>query len=314
MNVQAQGVADALGVNVTFKQVNPTGVWRAMAPWGPVSPLERFAREGSQFAPPWPDVAIATGRLSIPYMRAIGRVAGGRTFRVVLQDPKTSASIADLIWVPAHDTRRGANVFTTLAAAHSFSPARIAAMRSTVPPEIASLAGPRVAVILGGPNAVYRYSERSLRDIKRRLSQLARHAGSFLVTPSRRTPGPLIEAVREATNNVPHIFWDFEGENPYPQFLAQADMLVVTADSVNMTGEACATGRPVYVFEPDGGSAKFSRFHDALRRYGATRELPAAAGQLETWSYQPLHCAADIAREIERRWQALRAPGPPSGR
>ena len=46
------------------------------------------------------------------------------------------------------------------------------------------------------------------------------------------------------------------------------------ADSVNMTGEACATGRPVYVFEPGPGSPKFARFHAALRRHGATRSLP----------------------------------------
>ena len=76
------------------------------------------------------------------------------------------------------------------------------------------------------------------------------------------------------------------------------------SDSVNITGEACATGRPVYVFHPDGKSAKFDRFHDALRRYGATRPLPARFERLESWSYAPLDSATRIAREIERRWIA----------
>ncbi|MGD9867224.1 MAG: ELM1/GtrOC1 family putative glycosyltransferase, partial [Hyphomicrobiales bacterium] len=76
------------------------------------------------------------------------------------------------------------------------------------------------------------------------------------------------------------------------------------------TGEACATGKPVWVFEPEGGSPKFARFHEALRRYGATRALPASIGQLESWSYTPLDSAALIAREIERRWMARRARTP----
>jgi mitochondrial fission protein ELM1 len=69
-----------------------------------------------------------------------------------------------------------------------------------------------------------------------------------------------------------------------------------------MTGEACATGNPVYVFEPSGGSAKFRRFHEALQRHGATRPLPAALTALETWCYEPLHSAAIIAAEVERRY------------
>jgi hypothetical protein len=80
-------------------------------------------------------------------------------------------------------------------------------------------------------------------------------------------------------------------------------MFVVSADSINMTGEACASAKPVYVFEPTGGSAKFTRFHESLRRYGATRKLPESFSQLETWTYAPLDSASQIAAEIERRWR-----------
>ena len=75
---------------------------------------------------------------------------------------------------------------------------------------------------------------------------LARLGASFMVTPSRRTHKRLLDAAREATSESPRIVWDGEGTNPYPGFLANADLLVVTADSVNMTGEAAATGRPVW--------------------------------------------------------------------
>ena len=81
----------------------------------------------------------------------------------------------------------------------------------------------------------------------------------------------------------------------------------MTADSVNMTGEACATGRPVYVFEPAGGSAKFGRFHAALQAHGATRPLPDRLSVLETWSYPPLDSARTIAAEVESRWGRRRS-------
>ena len=76
-----------------------------------------------------------------------------------------------------------------------------------------------------------------------------------------------------------------------------------------MTGEACATGRPIYVFHPSGGSAKFTRYHDSLAELGATRPLPARLTALEEWEYEPQVSADLIAQEIERRyWQQRRRP------
>ena len=304
MDVQCLGVGDALGVRVELKHVDPGPMWRSMAPWGPVAPSERFGEPSSLFAPPWPDIAISSGRQSVPYLRALRRAAGGTTYTVILQDPKTGPGVADLIWVPCHDRRRGANVITTLTAAHSFSPARLASLRANPPTNLAALPRPILGVSLGGPNSVYRFDEADAARLAAALAGLAKHAASLVVTPSRRTPRHVLAAVEAATRGTPRLIWDGAEPNPYADYLANADMLVVTADSVNMTGEASATGRPVYVFEPAGGSAKFRRFHDALRRHGATRPLPDAATGLESWHYEPLDSGAEIGREIERRWRS----------
>jgi mitochondrial fission protein ELM1 len=301
MQVQARGVADALGVAAEWKQVRPRRPWSVIAPWGPVDPAERFGNEQGTFGPPWPRLAIATGRQSIPYLRALRRRAGIATYTVVLQDPKTGANTADLIWVPEHDRRRGPNVITTLTAPHSFSQARLVELQRTLPPFIAALPRPRIAVILGGKNGVYRFTEADDDRFEASLRSFARLGASFLVTPSRRTHKRLLAAAVRATEGAPRFIWDETGDNPYPAFLAHADQFVVTADSVNMTGEPCATGRPVWVFQPSGGSAKFERFHESLRRYGATRLLPETVTKLETWTYTPLDSAQEIAREIERR-------------
>ena len=65
---------------------------------------------------------------------------------------------------------------------------------------------------------------------------------------------------------------------------------------------------------PEGGSPKFTRFHEALRRHGATRPLPDPFDRLETWSYAPLTSSDAIAAEIARRWvkrrQMLGTPQP----
>lgn len=302
MDVQARGVADALGIPYEFKRVAPRGVWAVAAPWGPVAPSERFGQPGSAFAQPWPDIAIATGRASIPYIRALKRRAGARTYTVVLQDPKTGPGTADLIWVPAHDTRRGANVITTLTAPHSFSPIRLSELRAHVPPAIAALPKPRVAVILGGKNGVYDFTEPDDERFAASLASLGRLGASFMITPSRRSHQRLIRAADKATDGCPRILWDGQGENPYPQFLAHADALIVTADSVNMCGEACATGKPVFVFAPSGGSAKFSRFHDGLTSAKAVRPLPRDFAAIEQWTYPPIDSAATIAAEIRARW------------
>lgn len=306
MVVQARGVADALGLDYQMKEVHPSKLWRLLAPWGPVDPAARIGQPGSDFAPPWPAVAIATGRASIPYIRTIRKLAGAKTYTVVLQDPRTGPDVADLIWVPTHDKRRGANVFTTLTAPHSFNPRRLAELAQNLPHDIASLPRPRIAVILGGKNGIYKFTEADDARFAASLKSLVGLGASFLITPSRRTHKRLIAAAEGATRPAPRILWTGEGENPYPYFLAAADALIVTADSVNMCGEACATGRPVYIFTPSGGSAKFTRFHEGLAAHGATRPLPTTFETLGHWSYEPLDSASRIAEEISQRYARRR--------
>ena len=80
-----------------------------------------------------------------------------------------------------------------------------------------------------------------MRQMANQLLQAARECGgSLAVTTSRRT-GKQNEAIlREGLNGVPLLFWDGKGENPYLGFLALADAIVVTDNSVSMVSEACA--------------------------------------------------------------------------
>ena len=70
------------------------------------------------------------------------------------------------------------------------------------------------------------------------------------------------------------------GDNPYYAYLAVADALLVTADSVSMVSEAAATGKPVHIIDLGGGDAKFARFHETMREAGITRPFAGADREL----------------------------------
>lgn len=292
---QALGVAEALGVDYELRRVTPMGLIKLLAPWGP-------ADSAFDCRPPWPALAIAVGRTAMPALRLVRRRAGAGTFTVALQDPHTSARIADLIWVPEHDRRRGGNVITTLTPPHRFTARLLAELRAKSDAVIDALPHPRVMVALGGVSKVWRYTAEDCRRLAAALRRLGEAGASFLLTPSRRTPPEVLAAARAVVSAYPHIVFTGEGENPYARFLAKADAIVVTADSVSMTGEAVATGRPVLVFRPSGGSAKFLRFHDALAACGATRPLEADGPIDLDWSHPPIEAAGEIAHTIEQRW------------
>jgi len=205
--------------------------------------------------------------------------------------------------VPKHDRRRGANVITTLTPPHRFTPELLEELRTLPAPAIEALAQPRVMLAVGGAAKVWRFSDVDIECLAAAIKRIGEAGASFMVTTSRRTPEAVHVALAAALQPFQHILYSGQGENPYAQFLAKADLIIVTADSVSMTGEALASGRPVYVFSPSGGSEKFRRYHEALKQVGATRELKPELPVTFDWAHAPIFAADQIARAIEERWQ-----------
>jgi mitochondrial fission protein ELM1 len=296
--VQALGIAEALGVVPEVKRITQAPPWRWLAPWGPV-------KDANAITPPWPDLVIAAGRQSIPFARYIRREAAGKTFVAVLQDPRVPASWFDFVWVPAHDKLRGPNVLATIVSPHRLTPERLAQEATRIGPQIVRLPHPRVAVLLGGTNAVFRFDEQAAVRIGDELAELAkRYKAGLMVTPSRRTGARQAEIIRERIKSVPGVMWNGEGANPYFGYLGAADAVLVTCDSVNMVGEAAGTGKPVYVIGLKGGSAKWKRFLGAVYAHGAARPF---AGKLESWRYTPLNATQDIATALMRAFRQHQA-------
>lgn len=304
--VNCLGVARELGLEPVLRPVNPRPLYQFFAPWGPADPRD------SALQGPLPDLVFASGRATAPYLRAIKKASNGKTFTIFLQDPRIGTRAADLIWVPEHDRLRGENVCVTLTSPHHLRPAVLAHARAHPDPRLAHLPARRIGLVLGGPSGNHRFEPRDFMMLAAVAREILLAGHGLMVTPSRRTPPELMEAIQAAVTSARRpgqaFVWTGEGENPYAQILAQAQALIVTGDSANMLGEACATGVPVHVYEPTGRSEKMTGFLDRLVDAGAVRRLPDRRDgdwMDAHWSYEPVDATAQIASTIVQRYSSF---------
>ncbi len=292
----ALGVAEAIGLGFQMMRVGASGVFDVLAPYGPLAPAER----ARFLAAPFAEIIIGCGRATVPVLRAMKQARGAKVFAVMLQDPRASRGVMDMIWTPAHDRLRGDNVFTTLTSPHPISAQRLARERAAPDPRLARLPRPRAAVILGGPSGATTYAPADFERLGAAVAQLCAQDYSVMATPSRRTPPAMLAALRQGLGNSPAMIWDGAGDNPYAAMLALAEMILVTGDSANMIGESVATGAPVHVFEPRAsGGGKIGGMIDALARAGAVLRFN---GSFAHFAYAPIDSSQAIAKEILRRF------------
>jgi mitochondrial fission protein ELM1 len=298
---QPLGIAERLGV--PFRTV-PLG-WGPLArvpwPWPSLAGLDPAAR--ARLRAPWPRLVLSAGRRSAPVARWLGR-QGARL--VHCMRPGAGAAGFDLLVLGRHDLPparssqdqppEAANAFPILGACHRMTPARLAAARAEWA-ALADLPRPRVALLVGGPVR----AENMAPGIAAALgAEVAGFAGSVLATASRRTGAAATEALAGALAGRPHRLhrWGEEGPNPYAGFLAWADAVVVTGDSVSMLSESLATAVPVFIADPGGLGPRHMRLHGSLIAAGQARMLAAAPAPFPR---QPLDEAGRVAAEIRAR-------------
>jgi mitochondrial fission protein ELM1 len=215
-------------------------LWAAAVGPGPDGPAVRDRRLAR-----WPALVLSAGRRAAPVALWLGR-RGART--VHCMRPGFGAARFDLLVVGRHDAPApAANLLPILGAAHRMSPARLAGARAEWA-ALGNLPGPRVAVLVGG---AVRSEGLDMATAAALVPGIRRHfpRATLLVTTSRRTGAEATARIAADLAATPHrLFrWGDGGPNPYAGYLAWADAVVVTADSVSMLAEACATGVPVLV-------------------------------------------------------------------
>lgn len=307
---QVRALASAMGLDTTLRRIHLRAPWRWFAPrlvsashWALASAQRR------EFVSPWPQFAIGCGRQAALLTRALRAWSGGATFTVQILDPRIDPALFDVVIAPNHDGLGAANAIRTLGALNPVDDAwlaRAAAEFST----LQQLPQPRTALLVGGPHRELSLDAAWLDGLVSRLESLLGHGGgSLMIALSRRTPPAWASRLRSVFRSSCVHFWGGvqDGVNPYAGYLAHADRVVVTPDSVNMLSEACAIGKPVLSYLPQAARGKLADFHTALRAQGRCHDLGDA--EISTLPLlPPLRETAAVAAQV---WQRYQAHGPP---
>ena len=205
--------------------------------------------------PPWPELVLTAGRRNEPVARWIQRQAGGpAACRLVhVGRPWAPVEAFDLIvTTPQYALPRHPRILHTEAPMHRVSAAALAEAAARWRPRLADLPCPRIAVMLGGHVGPWTFTAGKGRALGRQVDAMARDLGAaLLVSTSARTPPTVVSALA-AELTAPHRLYRWRAgdpDNPYLGFLALADRIVVTSDSMSMLVEATATAKPVFVFD-----------------------------------------------------------------
>jgi mitochondrial fission protein ELM1 len=249
----------------------------------------------SKLQAPWPDLVISCGVRNEPVCRWIRQQSGGKTRYVHVGRPWGKLSGFDLVvTTPQYRVPVASNVLHNTLTLHQVTAKRLAESANRWRDSFSALPQPHIAVIVGGNSGPFTLGRKAADRLARHASLLARESGgSLLVTTSSRTSQAVTRVLREKLD-VPNYFYQWRGgddDNPYFGILALGERLIVTADSIAMVSEACATGKPVQLFDLGGMCPQ----HDLPRDFRPGGTLYAG---LMRWLWQPL--SRDIT-EVHRQ-------------
>jgi len=304
---QALSLALAMRVSPRVLRIALRAPWRWFGP-GFVrgASLSILRWQWQTLSSPWPALAIGCGRHAAVITRALREASGGATFAVQILDPRVDPKHFDLVVAPRHDALEGGNVIQTMGSLNPVDDAWLADAKMEFS-TLEQLPQPRTALLVGGRRHGLAMDDPWFDALLAQLERWReRDGGSMLITTSRRTPPEWRERLRGAFKNGTTCFWggEADGANPYPGYLAVADRIVVTPDSVNMLSEACATGAPVFTSLPANAPAKLAAFHAELVDQGWLHDIHADTTQLH--QPPPMREMSAIASKVWHHIEATR--------
>lgn len=306
---QALGVGEKLRLPFDIKEIRYgalgglPNILRGSSLLGLTTQSKKRVRTG-----PFPSLVISAGRRTAPVARYIKKHRP-KTRLIHIMWPDAGMDAFDCIVLPTHDREHAdrGNVLRVLGAPHRINEHLLMAARHKWEAELpATIQPPRIAVLLGGSSKHGKFN----RDDFTALGKLAHraaecHQASLLVSTSRRTGKSGEEAFMAEVEDTLHHLHRWNGPtkpeaNPYMGYLALADAIIVTADSISMCSEACFTGKPVYIYVPKTLSAKHRRFVNILIAGGYANELDSdSIRELRPpMKKDPLDSASTVAHHI----------------
>jgi mitochondrial fission protein ELM1 len=270
-------------------------------------------RRSSRLRPPWPDLVIAGSRRSAPVARWIKKQSGGRTRLVHLMHTQAPLAAFDLIvTTPQYRLPSRPNVLHNVGPLNQLDATRLRAEAARWTPRLADLPRPYTVLLVGGDSSSYALDPATAGRLGREVSaQVRLSGGTLLLSTSARTPAGAADALRAAVDCRAHVYrWrPDDAENPYSAFLALADRFIVTADSASLVAEACATGRPVELFDWPLRAAARRGVKGWLRRWGEVRNRDDRAASARLYDGLVYVGLIKPARDFGAFHRALEARG-----
>lgn len=306
---QCLGVADRLGIPYDIKEIRYD--WMVKLPnvlRG--TSLRGITKESaSSFKKPWPDVVIAAGRRTTPVARWIKRKSPS-TKLVHLMWPDGGAKEFDCIVLPSHDKDHNdiPQILRVLGAPHRVTPHILEEATTKWQPALSDLPQKRIALLVGGSSKHGAFTDADYHRLGALTKTLTIGVeGAVLMTTSRRTGAAGEKILSEHINALPHHSHTWGGkseDNPYLGYLALADAIVVTADSIAMCSEACATHKPVFIYQPVSLGKKHQRFVNTLigTGYAYPLEEDFVSEIRQPLKHTPLDSAKTVAEHIRNTW------------
>ena len=304
---QAQGVIDALpsGIEVVEKKLVYNKL-SGLPNWLRGRTLLGLDKESQkEITEPWPDYVLSISRRTVPVARYIKK-QNFRTKLIQLMHPgHTGLKDFDLVVVPEHDKNKehSDNIHYIIGCPHRVTPKYLSDAKNKWAEKFADLPHPITALIIGGAIKGKPFSKDNALslglDVKKFKQQ---DKGSLLITTSRRTGSESEKIILEQLKDIPQFdyLWGDTSDNPYSGFLACADNIIVTGDSVSMCCEATGTGKPIYLFTGQNWlSDKHMRFVRSLCETGCAVMLDSEYAA-DFKPQKSLNAAAEVAALIEK--------------
>lgn len=228
-----------------------------------------------------PEMVVGVGQAVRPYLVQVKRHLP-HCFAVHILDPYKDYDALDLVVIPAHEPHTPReNIITTTALLTQVNSSMLVDVMEEVQagayPQLplSALPMPRYALMLGGKHVG---DDLTVQDVELLLDiiqpKIQQQQGSLLISTSPRTNPALVPAV-QARLTVPHLLYDWRGErtmrNPYLAFLALADGVIVTGDSLRMLSEAASIQKSLWIYSPHDRPARYAALHTILYDGGYAR-------------------------------------------
>ncbi len=304
---QAEGIAhylDTAKFEIIFKEIEYTK-WAALPNIIRGKTLLGISkRSKQQLSTPFPDMVLSATRRTAPVARWIKKHHPQTQLFQLLHIGRTGLKDFTTVFAPEHDNYKckSPNIKYTTGSPHFITTEKLESAFNEWQNAFASLPHPLTAVIIGGSIKKHPFSLENAVNLAKLIKKLkTKDNGSILITTSRRTGAEAEKLIMDNLSGIPNYayLWGAKGANPYLGFLACADNIIVTGDSVSMCCEATAAQKPLAIFTGNNWlTAKHMRFVQSLYDKGFAEELSSQPLSPKNNALPPLNVAKEIAEYL----------------